>query len=89
MTLGAALAFAVFGDDDLRVRLRTRRIRGMAAGAEVDRVDLRRMSGIGIAVHVCEHYSYHTGQIAFWTKILRSKDLGFYAGVDLNVKNAG
>ncbi|MBV6439689.1 MAG: DUF1572 domain-containing protein [Haliscomenobacteraceae bacterium CHB4] len=45
------------------------------------------MSGIGIIVHVCEHYSYHTGQIAFWTKLLKSKDLGFYAGVDLTVKN--
>lgn len=46
------------------------------------------MSGIGIMVHVCEHYSYHTGQIAFWTKLLKNKDLGFYAGFDLNVKNA-
>lgn len=45
------------------------------------------LSGIGIIVHVCEHYSYHTGQIAFWTKILKNKDLGFYAGVDLTVKN--
>lgn len=45
------------------------------------------MSGIGIIVHVCEHYSYHTGQIAFWTKLLKDKDLGFYAGLDLNVKN--
>ncbi len=45
------------------------------------------MSGIGIAVHVCEHYSYHTGQIAFWTKLLKNKDLGFYAGVDLSVRN--
>lgn len=44
------------------------------------------MSGIGIIVHVTEHYSYHTGQIIFWTKILRNKDLGFYAGVDLNQK---
>ena len=44
-------------------------------------------SGIGIIVHVTEHYSYHTGQIIFWTKILRNKDLGFYAGVDLNIKN--
>lgn len=44
-------------------------------------------SGIGIILHVVEHYSYHTGQIAFWTKLLRDKDLGFYAGVDLNVKN--
>jgi uncharacterized damage-inducible protein DinB len=46
-----------------------------------------QMSGIGIIVHVCEHYSYHTGQIAFWTKILKNKDLGFYAGIDLTVKN--
>ena len=44
-------------------------------------------SGIGIIVHVTEHYSYHTGQIVFWTKILRNKDLEFYAGVDLNIKN--
>jgi uncharacterized damage-inducible protein DinB len=44
-------------------------------------------SGIGIIIHVTEHYSYHTGQIIFWTKLLKDKDLGFYAGVDLNVKN--
>jgi uncharacterized damage-inducible protein DinB len=44
-------------------------------------------SGIGIIVHITEHYSYHTGQIIFWTKLLKNKDLGFYAGVDLNVKN--
>jgi uncharacterized damage-inducible protein DinB len=37
------------------------------------------MSGIGVIVHVCEHYSYHTGQIAFWVKLLKDKDLGFYA----------
>jgi uncharacterized damage-inducible protein DinB len=47
-----------------------------------------QMSGIAIAVHVCEHYSYHTGQIAFWVKLLKSKDLGFYAGINLNAKNA-
>jgi uncharacterized damage-inducible protein DinB len=46
-----------------------------------------QLSGIGIIVHVCEHYSYHTGQIAFWTKILKNKDLGFYAAIDLTVKN--
>ena len=44
-------------------------------------------SGIGIILHVTEHYSYHTGQIIFWTKLLKDKDLGFYAGIDLNVKN--
>ena len=45
------------------------------------------LSGIGIVVHVTEHYSYHTGQIAFWIKILKNKDLRFYANIDLNVKN--
>jgi uncharacterized damage-inducible protein DinB len=44
-------------------------------------------SGMGIIIHVTEHYSYHTGQIAFWTKLLKDKDLGFYAGINLNKKN--
>jgi uncharacterized damage-inducible protein DinB len=45
------------------------------------------MSGIGIIMHVVEHLSYHTGQIAFWTKCLKDTDLGFYSGTDLNLKN--
>ena len=45
------------------------------------------LSGQGIIIHVVEHLSYHTGQIAFWTKALKNKDLGFYAGLDLNKKN--
>lgn len=45
------------------------------------------LTGVGIIIHVVEHYSYHTGQIAFWTKLLKDHDLGFYAGVDLNKKN--
>lgn len=44
-------------------------------------------SGIGIVIHVTEHYSYHTGQIAFWIKQLKNKDLGFYDDIDLTVKN--
>nr|WP_298789606.1 DinB family protein [uncultured Allomuricauda sp.] len=44
-------------------------------------------SGIGNIVHVVEHFSYHTGQIALWTKILNNQDLGFYDGIDLTVKN--
>jgi uncharacterized damage-inducible protein DinB len=46
------------------------------------------LSGIGIIIHVTEHFSYHTGQIAFWTKLLKNKDLGFYAGVNLNTRNS-
>jgi len=45
------------------------------------------LSAIGIILHVVEHYSYHTGQIIFWTKLLRDKDLAFYSNVDLNKKN--
>lgn len=44
-------------------------------------------SGIGNVMHVVEHFSYHTGQIALSTKLLKNKDLGFYDGVDLNKKN--
>ena len=45
------------------------------------------LSGIGIIIHVTEHYSHHTGQIIFWTKLLMGNDLGFYANNDLNKKN--
>ena len=45
------------------------------------------LTGLAIILHVVEHYSYHTGQIAFWTKQLRNQDLGFYAGVNLDVTN--
>jgi len=51
------------------------------------RVQGFHLSGIGIAIHITEHLSYHTGQIAFWVKQLDNKELGFYAGVDLNAKN--
>ncbi len=46
-----------------------------------------RLSTIGIVLHVVEHFSYHTGQIVFWTKMLRNLDLGFYSDLDLNQKN--
>ncbi|MGB5821373.1 MAG: DinB family protein [Saonia sp.] len=61
--------------------------------ATIDRLLQKRevqgfhFSGIGIVIHVVEHYSYHTGQIAFWVKQLKNKDLGFYEGIDLNIKN--
>ena len=40
-------------------------------------------TGLTILVHVTEHFSYHTGQIAYITKMLTSKPLGFYEGVSL------
>jgi uncharacterized damage-inducible protein DinB len=40
-----------------------------------------------VVLHVVEHFSYHTGQIAFWVKQLTDHQLGFYANVDLNQQN--
>ncbi len=34
--------------------------------------------GISIIIHVIEHFSYHTGQIALLTKLICDKDLEFY-----------
>ena len=45
-------------------------------------------TGISILVHVVEHFSYHTGQIAYAVKAGKDLDLGFYRGVDLGRKNA-
>jgi len=48
------------------------------------KVQAYQLSGVGIIIHVVEHFSYHTGQIALRTKQLRNKDLGFYDAIDLN-----
>lgn len=61
--------------------------------ATVDQLLLKRdvqgfhFSGMGCVLHAVEHYSYHTGQIAFWVKQLMNAPLGFYDGVDLNEQN--
>jgi hypothetical protein len=54
----------------------------------VHRVQGFELSGIGMVIHVVEHLSYHTGQIALLTKLITDRDLGFYEGTDLNIKNA-
>ena len=43
--------------------------------------------GVNIIIHVIEHFSYHVGQIAQQTKLLIDEDLGFYSGLDLDVKS--
>lgn len=48
----------------------------------------RTYTGLGLILHVVEHYSYHTGQIIFWTKLLKNQDLGFYKSEALNQRNA-
>ena len=46
-----------------------------------------KLTGMGIIIHVVEHLSYHTGQIALQTKLISNQDLGFYGDMDLEVKN--
>lgn len=41
-------------------------------------------TGFSAIVHVIEHFSYHTGQIALLTKLCVNEDLGFYDGLDLD-----
>ena len=43
-------------------------------------------SGLSILVHVVEHFSYHTGQIAYIAKSRKNVDLGFYRGRNLNLR---
>lgn len=45
------------------------------------------LSGLGIVLHVVEHLSYHTGQVAHMVKARSGQDLGFYEGIDLNTRN--
>jgi uncharacterized damage-inducible protein DinB len=40
-------------------------------------------TGLAILIHVTEHFSYHTGQIAYITKMLTGQPLGFYDGITL------
>lgn len=50
-------------------------------------VQAYRLSGIGVLLHLVEHFSYHTGQIVYFTKERNGIDLQLYKGVDLNSKN--
>ena len=54
---------------------------------ETKKVQSFELSGIGNCIHLVEHFSYHTGQIAFWVKYLIDDQLGFYDGVNLNITN--
>lgn len=55
---------------------------------EIKSVQGYTYSALGNIFHVVEHLSYHVGQIAYWTKVMADKDLGFYADNDsLNALN--
>lgn len=68
-------ALQIIRDTSDEEMMRTRSVQGF------------RQTGLAICLHVCEHLSYHTGQMVFWVKLLKDKDLAFYGGINLNVKN--
>ena len=79
-----------------RVELLERLNRTMEeAGRVIDRLDAAKRlkkrvvqgfdyDGLGILIHVVEHFSYHTGQMAYFVKARKGIDLGFFRGVNLN-----
>ena len=44
-------------------------------------------SCLSIIIHVIEHFSYHVGQITYYTKFLKDMDMAYYEGMDLNKKS--
>jgi len=73
--------------EELKRRLRStvEEACGVLRAAPAERLEERRViQGYDVTVaeaimHVVEHFSQHTGQIIFVTKLLRGEDLGFYA----------
>jgi len=43
------------------------------------RIQVYDVTGLQALFHVAEHYSHHTGQILYITKMLKGQDLGFYS----------
>ncbi|MEY4135174.1 MAG: DinB family protein [Saprospiraceae bacterium] len=43
-------------------------------------------TGVGILIHVTEHFSYHVGQVSYFVKARKNLDLGYYSGLDLEKK---
>jgi len=79
---------------ELIARLESSLADAVAAMTRADAAELLRKrpvqafeeTGIGILVHVAEHFSYHTGQIVYAVKSRKGVDLAFYRGVDLEKK---
>lgn len=42
------------------------------------KVQVFEESGLSVLIHVIEHFSYHTGQITWYTKFLKNQDLKYY-----------
>ncbi len=48
------------------------------------KVQIYDLTVMKMLMHVMEHFTYHTGQIVYYTKIITGKDLKFYDDTVLN-----
>jgi len=55
---------------------------------QVRPVQCYEFSAMAMIIHATEHFSYHVGQIVFYTKMIKGVDMAFYAGQDLDAKDA-
>jgi len=85
----------MYSQEDLALRLERLKVITTTALIKVNDTTLLQVCEVqgfketylSIIVHVIEHFSYHTGQIAIITKYLTGADLGFYSDLDLNLKS--
>ncbi len=52
----------------------------------IQSVQCFRESGLSILIHVVEHFSYHTGQITYFTKSRKNLATNYYSGLNLDEK---
>lgn len=81
-----------FSKDDLLMALAELRQRLELTLSEINEehllkdyeVQCYQETGFAILLHVIEHFSYHTGQIALLTKLVKNQDLAFYKNLNLD-----
>ena len=54
---------------------------------EVRKVQCYEETVLSMLIHATEHFSYHTGQIVYFTKYLKDIDTAFYAGQNLSANS--
>lgn len=52
---------------------------------KIKKVQVFEETVLSILVHVIEHFSYHTGQITYLTKLLTDVDLKYYGDLNLEI----
>jgi uncharacterized damage-inducible protein DinB len=54
---------------------------------KIKKVQVFEETVLSILVHVIEHFSYHTGQITYMTKLLKDRDLKYYGDLNLEIQH--